>query len=165
MDSWRFLGAALQADGETKSVVTASSIRRRSAAADPSQALQSKAIAIENDLRGTLRNFGLKVKTVKFEARIRELVANFPDLAELVEPLLIVRQALREKIVILHRRLRRSSVSRPHNPAGGNGRLQIMHQPSRAVGAPISATKSANSGRSITAHYAKSTDEMARFAR
>ena len=39
--------------------------------------LQSKAIAIENDLRGTLRNFGLKVGmvgTVKFEARIRELV-------------------------------------------------------------------------------------------
>ena len=39
--------------------------------------LQSKAIAIDNDLRGTLRNFGLKVAvvgTVKFEARIKELV-------------------------------------------------------------------------------------------
>ncbi len=38
--------------------------------------LQSKAIAIDNDLRGTLRNFGLKVGmigTVKFEARIKEL--------------------------------------------------------------------------------------------
>ena len=37
--------------------------------------LQSKAIAIENDLRVTLRNFGLKVGmvgTVKFEARIKE---------------------------------------------------------------------------------------------
>ena len=70
--------------------------------------LQSKAIAIENDLRGTLRNFGLKVgmagKT-KYEARIRELVENLPDLAELVEPLLIVRRTLREQIVILHRRL------------------------------------------------------------
>src|SRR6266576_2986526 len=33
VDSWRFLGAALQVDGETRSVVvTASSIRRRSAA-------------------------------------------------------------------------------------------------------------------------------------
>ncbi len=40
--------------------------------------LQSKAIAIENDLRSTLRNFGL---------------------------MLIVRRALREQIVILHRRL------------------------------------------------------------
>jgi transposase len=66
--------------------------------------LQSKAIAIENDLRGTLRNFGLKVGMVRFEARIRELVENFPDLAELVEPLLIVRRALREQAVILHRR-------------------------------------------------------------
>jgi transposase len=70
--------------------------------------LQSKAIAVENDLRATLRNFGLKVGvvgTAKFEARIRELVENVPDLAELVEPLLIVRRALREQIGILHRRL------------------------------------------------------------
>jgi transposase len=70
--------------------------------------LQSKAIAIENDLRGTLRNFGLKVGmvgTVKFEGRIKELVENLPDLAILVEPLLIVRRALREQLVILHRRL------------------------------------------------------------
>src|ERR1700727_777151 len=70
--------------------------------------LQSKAIAIENDLRGTLRNFGLKVGVVgnvKFEARIKELVENLPDLAELVEPMLVVRRTLREQIVILHRRL------------------------------------------------------------
>ncbi len=70
--------------------------------------LQSKAIAIENDLRATLRNFGLKVGvvgTVKFETRIKELVENVPDLAMLVEPLLIVRRALREQIGILHRRL------------------------------------------------------------
>src|SRR5271170_2425231 len=72
------------------------------------QLLQSKAIAIENDLRGTLRNFGLKVGMVgkvKFEARIKELVENLPDLAVLVEPMLIVRRVLREQIVILHRRL------------------------------------------------------------
>jgi transposase len=61
--------------------------------------LQSKAIAIENDLRATLRNFGLKVGmvgTAKFETRIKELVENAPDLIVLVEPLLIVRRALRE---------------------------------------------------------------------
>ena len=70
--------------------------------------LQSKAIAIDNDLRGTLRNFGLKVGMVgmaKFETRIKELVENLPDLAMLVEPLLIVRRVLREQIGILHRRL------------------------------------------------------------
>ena len=70
--------------------------------------LQSKSIAIENDLRGTLRNFGLKVGIVgklKFEARIKELVAGHPDLAVLVEPLLIVRRVLREQIAVVHRRL------------------------------------------------------------
>ena len=70
--------------------------------------LQSKAIAVENDLRGTLRNFGLKVGIVgkrKFEARIKELVDILPDLALLVEPLLIVRRVLREQIAVLHRRL------------------------------------------------------------
>jgi transposase len=70
--------------------------------------LQSKAIALDNDLRGTLRNFGLTVGvvgTARFEARVRELLEGFPDLAELVEPLLIVRQTLRDQIAILHRRL------------------------------------------------------------
>jgi transposase len=70
--------------------------------------LQSKAIAIENDLRATLRNFGLKVGmvgTAKFEARIKELVENLPDLALLAEPLLVVRRVLREQIGVLHRRL------------------------------------------------------------
>ena len=70
--------------------------------------LQSKAIAIENDLRGTLRNFGLKVGmvgTVRFEARIKELVADIPDLVGLVEPLLVVRRVLRKQIAVLHRRL------------------------------------------------------------
>jgi transposase len=51
---------------------------------------------------------GLKVGmvgTTKFEARIKELVENFPDLFLLVEPLLIVRRVLREQIGVLHRRL------------------------------------------------------------
>ena len=70
--------------------------------------LQSKAIAIDNDLRGTLRNFGLKVGMVgkvRFETRIKELVEKLPDLAAMVEPLLIVRRTLREQFCVLHRRL------------------------------------------------------------
>jgi hypothetical protein len=50
--------------------------------------LQWKAIAIENDLRGTLRNFGLKVGmvgTVRFEPRIQELVETIPDLENQVK--------------------------------------------------------------------------------
>ena len=56
--------------------------------------LQEKAIAIENDIRGLLRNFGLKVGIVgsgKFEARIRELVEEMPELAEIMDPLLAAR--------------------------------------------------------------------------
>src|SRR5436189_2464728 len=72
------------------------------------QLLQAKALDIENDLRGTLRNFGLKVGmvgSVKFVARIRELVADHPDLAAIVEPLLIAGRVLREQLGVLHRQL------------------------------------------------------------
>jgi len=70
--------------------------------------LQSKVIAVENGLRATLRNFGLKVGvagTAKFDARIKELVENGVDLAARVEPLLVVHRVLREQINILHRRV------------------------------------------------------------
>jgi transposase len=83
------------------------------------QLLQAKARDIENDLRGTLRNFGLKVGivgTVKFEARILELVANYADLTTIVEALLIARRVLREQLGVLHRQLlavvRRDAVCR-----------------------------------------------------
>ena len=72
------------------------------------QLLPAKARDIENDLRGTLRNFGLKVGKVsagQFEARIRELVANHRDLAAIVEPVLVARRVLREQVSILHRQL------------------------------------------------------------
>jgi hypothetical protein len=45
------------------------------------------------------------VGAAKFEVRIRELVEGFPDLAVLIEPLLIVRRVLREQIGILHQRV------------------------------------------------------------
>jgi transposase len=70
--------------------------------------LQSKALDIEADLRGTLRNFGLKVGpvgTAKFDARIRELVAGHPDLIAITRPLLIAWRALREQFAVLHRQL------------------------------------------------------------
>jgi transposase len=70
--------------------------------------LQEKAIAIENDIRGLLRNFGLKVGVVgviKFEARILELVEGMPDLAEIMASLLDARSKLREQVAKLHRKL------------------------------------------------------------
>ena len=65
------------------------------------QLLQSKAIAIANDLRGTLRNFGLKVGMVgkvKLEARITELVKKSGQRGRVRQPLLIVLRALREQM-------------------------------------------------------------------
>ena len=46
------------------------------------------------------------VGAARFEARIKELIQNVPDLAVLVEPLLVVRRVLREQLGLLHRRLR-----------------------------------------------------------
>lgn len=70
--------------------------------------LQEKAIAIENDIRGLLRNFGLKVGivgTIGFDDRIRELIDGMPDLGEIMMPLLAARQKLRETFMALHRKL------------------------------------------------------------
>ena len=145
--------------------------------------LQSKAIAIENDLRATLRNFGLKVGvvgTVKFEARIKELVDNTPDLVVLVEPLLIVRRVLREQIGILHRRLlaivRNDAVCRRLMTVPGVGPVVALtyratvdvpsrFRNSKAVGAVFGLTPSKHqSGESNrTGGISRCGDEMMRM--
>jgi transposase len=144
--------------------------------------LQSKSIAIENDLRGTLRNFGLKVGvagTTKFEARIKELVENLPDLAALVDPLLVVRRVLREQIAVLHRRLlaivRNDEVCRRLMTTPGVGPVVALtyratidvparFRNSRAVGAVMGLTpckyQSGQSDR--TGAISKCGDEMLR---
>jgi transposase len=66
--------------------------------------LRDKLQDIENELRGTLRNFGLKVGVVssgQFEARIKELVAGQPPLEMIVTPLLAVRRVVREQLAKL----------------------------------------------------------------
>jgi transposase len=145
--------------------------------------LQSKAIAIENDLRATLRNFGLKVGivgTVKFEARIRELVENVPDVAVLVEPLLVVRRVLREQVGILHRRLlaivRDDDVCRRLMTVPGVGAVVALtyratvdvparFRNSKAVGAVLGLTPSRyQSGESDRiGRISRCGDEMARM--
>lgn len=70
--------------------------------------LQEKALAIENDIRALLRNFGLKVGvvgTLKFEERIRELVEGKPDLIEIMASLLAARASLRAEFSRLHHRV------------------------------------------------------------
>lgn len=74
--------------------------------------LLDKQIDIDNAIRGTLRVFGIRVSGrishATFEARVREVVANAPNLAELVDPLLRARSAMREQYAILHRQLLRT---------------------------------------------------------
>jgi transposase len=68
--------------------------------------LQRKLLDLELDLRGTLRNFGLKIGAVsrsRYELRIRELVADFPRLQAIAEPLLAVRRVMRQQLAVLTR--------------------------------------------------------------
>ena len=63
---------------------------------------------MENELRATLRNFGLKWEQAsvgRFEARVRELVGEDGELAAMVEPMLVVRRVLREQFALVHERL------------------------------------------------------------
>jgi transposase len=144
--------------------------------------LQSKAIAVENDLRGTLRNFGLKVGIVgklKFEARIKELVESHSDLAVLVEPLLVVRRVLREQLGILHRRLlaivQDDEVCRRLMTTPGVGPVVALtfratvdvparFRNSRAVGAVLGLTprRHQSGERDYTGAISKCGDEMMR---
>src|SRR6202166_5089169 len=120
--------------------------------------LQRKLLDVESDLRGTLRNFGLKVGVVggsRYEARVRELVAGFPRLAAIAEPLLSVRRVMRQQLAVLHKMLldtvRDDPVCRRLMTAPGVGAVVALtyratvDQPqrfvhSRAVGAHVGLT-------------------------
>jgi len=120
--------------------------------------LQRKLLDLESDLRGTLRNFGLKVGVVsnsRYEARVRELVAGFPRLCAITEPLLNVRRVMRQQFAVLHKMLldtvRGDAVCRRLMTAPGVGAVVALtyratvDQPqrfvhSRAVGAHVGLT-------------------------
>jgi len=109
--------------------------------------LQSKLIDIENSIRGLLRNFGLKVGVVtraQFERRILDLIEDHPALLAVIEPLIVVRRAVREQFVILHKKM--LSVARTDTDC----RL-LMTAP--GVGPFVALT------------YRAAVDEPARFAR
>ncbi|MGF7163281.1 transposase [Rhodoligotrophos appendicifer] len=70
--------------------------------------LQRKVYDIENDLRGQLRNFGLKVGIVGaagFESRVRDLIAPLPFVEAVLVPLLQARSSLRTQLAKLHKML------------------------------------------------------------
>ena len=96
--------------------------------------LLSKQIDIENEVRGTLRVFGLKlagrVTQASFERRALELVAATPRLAAMVQPMLAARAALRLQCAILHKMMldvaRRSSTCRRLMTVPGVGALTAV---------------------------------------
>ena len=67
--------------------------------------MQKQVCDVETHIRGTLRNFGLKVgrtTRLRFEDRILALVADQPALAALVGPMLCAREQLIESFLQLH---------------------------------------------------------------
>jgi transposase len=118
--------------------------------------VQAKLHDIEMSLRGILRGFGLKVgptTPVRFEGRIRELVAGHPSLETIVEGLLAVRVVLRREFGRFEKRVRamarcdtrarllmRSPASVPSSRSLSRQRLMIRHASNhRSRSEPISA--------------------------
>lgn len=66
--------------------------------------LLDKRIDIDNQIRGTLKVFGLKMGKVTpstYEARVRELITEHPELQNFIEPILAVRACMIEQFKIL----------------------------------------------------------------
>jgi transposase len=95
------------------------------------------------------------VSSFRYEARVRELVAGFPRLAAIVEPVLSVRRVMRQQLAVLHKMLldtvRGDPVRRRLMTAPGVGAVVALtyratvDQPqrfvhSRAVGAHVGLT-------------------------
>lgn len=117
--------------------------------------LKSKLLDIEADLRGVLKNFGLKLGKVTvrdFEPRVRELAAFDQMIAEYVDPVLIARRALREQYNRLHTMLldvvRRDSICRRLMTMPGVGAVVALTY-RVTVDVPTRFAKS----RSVGAHF------------
>ena len=68
--------------------------------------LQEKRVAIDNEIRGTLKAFGVKIGVVTiagFRAKVIELLADKPRLVAMVQPMLDARDALRQHTASLHK--------------------------------------------------------------
>jgi transposase len=109
--------------------------------------LLEKRVAIDNEIRGTLKAFGFKIGSVGvagFPARVTELLGERPRLFAMVRPMLDAREALRRQGAVLHKMLlqivRASTVCR-----------RLLSVP--GVGPVVALT------------YATGIDDPARFAR
>ena len=76
-------------------------------------------LVLDNEIRGTLKAFGLKVGPVTpatFEGRVTELLADRPRLLSMVAPMLTARDALRRQFAVLHRMMLRAARTHPACP-------------------------------------------------
>ncbi|WP_442207290.1 IS110 family transposase [Rhizobium sp. YAF28] len=98
--------------------------------------LQTKQIDIENEIRGTLRGFGIKlagrITGGPFEARVLEAIENLPRLGAMIKPMLIARAALRQQCAVLHKMLletvRKDRTCRRLMTIPGGGHLRYHHR-------------------------------------
>src|SRR5690348_3295302 len=68
--------------------------------------LLAKRVAIDNEIRGTLKAFGLKIGRVGvagFPAKVIELLGERPRLLMMVRPMLDAREGLRQQCAVLHK--------------------------------------------------------------
>ena len=71
---------------------------------------------IENSVRGLLRGFGLRLPRTlrgRWDAGVRDLLAGHAVLLQILEPLLLARNALREQLIGLDRRVRDAAKTDP----------------------------------------------------
>jgi len=68
--------------------------------------LLQQRVALENEVRGTLKAFGIKIGAISkggFDSRVRELLVDRPRILTMIEPMLAVRDTLRRQYLTLHR--------------------------------------------------------------
>lgn len=107
---------------------------------------------IENVIRGTLKVFGIRVgqtSRLNFSRRVRELVEDRTAIAEIIAPLLTVRDTLMEQMQVLHRKLmnqvRSDKVCRQLMTAPGVG-VVVAASFKAGVDAPERFSRSRNVG-------------------
>jgi transposase len=107
---------------------------------------------IENVIRGTLKVFGIRVgqtSRLNFSRRVRELVEDRGAIAEIITPLLTVRDTLMEQLQVLHRKLmnqvRSDKVCRQLMTAPGVG-VVVAASFKAGVDAPERFSRSRNVG-------------------
>jgi hypothetical protein len=83
--------------------------------------LLAKQMGAENEMRGALRAFGLKlagrITQATLEERAFQLVENRPRLTAMLRPMLVARKVLREQAAVLHKML--LAAGEPARRAGG----------------------------------------------